>query len=119
MQIFCHGNCDADVEGVAGGCAAVEDEIAGDRALGDADGGAGGTAECDGDSEVADGGARDVVAVRFEVLAVDVDFASGHGGEGRDAIKVRSHGVWLVVRQEGAESRHTGFSVAGCARECN
>ena len=44
VEIFRHGDGDADVERIAFCCVAMEDEIAGDGAVGDADGGAGGTA---------------------------------------------------------------------------
>src|SRR5437899_1362864 len=119
MKIFCHGDGDAEVEGIALGAAAVEDEVAGDGAFGDMDGGAGGAAEGDGGSDVADGGAGDMSAVGVEVLAVDVDLATGHGGDGREAIEMRGRGVGFVGRQEGAEGCHAGFSVDGRATECN
>ena len=63
VKIFGHGDGDAEVEGVALGGAAVKDEVAGDGAFGDVDGGAGGAAEDDGGGDVADGGAGDVGAV--------------------------------------------------------
>ena len=48
MKIFGHGNGDVEIERIALGGAAAEDDIAGDGAFGDANGGAGGAAENDG-----------------------------------------------------------------------
>jgi len=70
-------------------------------------------------SDVADGGAGDVCAVGVEVLAVDVDLATGHGGDGSHAVEMRGRGVGFVGREERAEGGHVRFSVARCATECN
>jgi hypothetical protein len=56
--------------------------------------------------------------VWVEVLAVDVDLATGHGGDGRDAIKMRGWCVGLLGRQERTEGRHAEVSVDGRAGEC-
>jgi len=40
------------------------------------------------------------------VLAVDVDFSTGHGGDGRDTVEMRGRGVRLIGRQEGAKGGH-------------
>src|SRR5260370_5332719 len=116
MEVFGHGDGNWDVEGIAICGAGVEDEMAGDGACGDMDGGAGGAAEGDGGGDVADGGAGDVSAVGVEVLVVDVDLATGHGGDGSDVVEMR--GVGLVGRQEGAEGGHTEVSVDGSGWEC-
>jgi hypothetical protein len=60
MEIFGHGNGDAEGQGIAGVTVAVEDEISGDSALGDLNGGAGGAAQGDGGGGVAYGGAGEL-----------------------------------------------------------
>jgi hypothetical protein len=107
MKIFRHGDCDAQVEGVALCSAAVKDEVAGYCAFRYMDGGASGAAEGDGGGDVADGGARDVSSEGVEALAVDVDLATGHGGDGRDAVQMRGRGVGLVGREERAKGGHS------------
>ena len=82
----------------------MKDEVAGDGAVGDADGGAGGAAEDDRCGDVADGRVGDFGGVGVEVVAVKVNLASGHSRWRRDAVEVRR--VGLVVRQEGAERGH-------------
>ena len=59
VEILGHGDGDAEVEGVAGGAVAMEDEVAGDGAFGDADDGAGGAGEGEGGGDVADGDVGD------------------------------------------------------------
>ena len=44
VEVFCHGDGDADVERIAGVAVAVEDEVAGNGAFRDEDGGASGSA---------------------------------------------------------------------------
>jgi hypothetical protein len=41
-----------------------------------------------------------------EMLAVDVDLATGHGGDGREVVEMRGGGVGFVRRQERAERGH-------------
>jgi hypothetical protein len=82
MKIFGHWDGDVNVERIAFGRAAVQDEISGDGAVGDADGGVGGAAEYDGSGDVADGGAGDVGAIGSEMVTVNVDLAARHGSDG-------------------------------------
>jgi len=120
VEILCYGDGDAEVERVAGVAAAVEDEVAGDGAFGDADGGAGGAAEGDRGGGVADGGAGEAGGEGVEMQAVNFNFASRHGRGGREAVEMRGGGGGFGV-QEGTEGRHgygSGFSVVGCEGEC-
>ena len=66
----------------------MEDEVAGDGALGDADGGSGGPGEGDGSEGVADGGVRDMAGVRIEMGAVDLDLSAGHSCGGGEVIEM-------------------------------
>ena len=105
VEIFGHGNGDAEVEGVAVSCAAVEDEIAGDGALGDADGGAGGAAEDDGGGDVADGGVGDLGGVGSRWWPWMS--TSPPGMAARGVTRSRCGGAsGLSGRQEGTECGH-------------
>ena len=42
-----------------------------------------------------------------EVVAVEVDLATWHRGEGADGVEVRTCEVGFVGGEEGAEGRHT------------
>ena len=77
MQVFGHWDRDAEVERIARLPVAVDNEVAGDRALGNLDGGAGGAAEEDGRGDIADGGVGDLGVLRCEVGSVEVDLAAG------------------------------------------
>ncbi len=96
--------------GLLAAAVAVEDEVAGDGALGDADGGAGGAAEGDGGGDVADGGVGDVAGVRVEVGAVDVDLSAGHGCGGGDAVEMGCVGGCRGCRASGMERRVVRWS---------
>src|SRR5947209_17340703 len=95
------------MERVALGGAAVKDKVAGNRALGHMDGGAGGAAEGDRGCDVADGGAGNMRAARIKVLAVDVDLTAGHGGGGSEALEMRGRGVGSIVVQKRAKRGHS------------
>ena len=88
MKIFGHGDGYAEVEGVAGVAVAVEDEFAGDGALGDLDGGSGGAAEGDWGGDVSDGDVGEAGQFWTEVGAVNFDFSTWHGGCGQDPVEV-------------------------------
>jgi len=93
MEIFGHRNGDAKTEGVADASVVPEDEIAGDRAVRDADGSPSGAAENDRRGDIADGGPGNGVRSGAEVRAVNFGFASGHSCGGRDPFEVGSGGV--------------------------
>lgn len=96
----------------------MKDEVAGDGALGDADGGTGGAAEDDGGGDVAYGGMGDLGGPGVEVVTVDVDGASWHGGDWGDPVEM--WGVGLVGSEEGAERGHGLMaSVDGCEGKRN
>jgi hypothetical protein len=118
VEIFCHGYGDAHEERVAGLTAAMQDQIAGDGSLWDADGGMGGTAEQERSGDVADGRSGDDGVVGFEVGAVNLDLAPGHGREGFDAVEMRCGCVGLVGGQERTKCGHGCFSVDRGGWEC-
>ena len=76
------------MQGVGGCSVAVEDEIARDAALGDADCGTIGAREDDGGECVADGGVGDMAGVRIEMGAVDLDLSARHGCGGGEVIEM-------------------------------
>jgi hypothetical protein len=47
-----------------------------------------------------------VGAVGFEVLAVDVDLATGHGSDGRDAVEMRGRGIGFFRIQKRTKGGH-------------
>jgi hypothetical protein len=67
VKIFGHGHGDADGERIGVLAVAVEDEVAGDSALGNVDCGAGGPAEGNGREDVADAGVGDAVTAGVEM----------------------------------------------------
>ena len=106
MKIFRHRNGDAKVERIALCCAAVKDQVAGDCAFGNMHGGAGGAAEGDWGGDISDGCAGDMRAVGVEVLAVDVDLATGHSGDWAKVVEMRGRRVGFVGSQKRAERGH-------------
>jgi len=106
VEVFGHGDGDAEVERIAGVAVAMQDEVAGDGAFGNLDGGPRRAAEDDGGGGVAEGGAGDSCAVRIEVRAVDIDLSAGHSCGWGDAVEVWLRGVGLVGHQECAQGGH-------------
>ena len=83
---------------------AMEDEVAGDAAFRDTDGGAGVAGEGDWRGGVADGGVRDLLLLRAKVSAVDLDLATGHGRRRSEVLQMR--GRWSFGLQEIEERGH-------------
>jgi hypothetical protein len=127
VEIFCHGDGYAEVERVGDVAVAVEEDVARDGAVRDAEGGASGAGEEYGGGDVADRGARrggsgaEVGAVYLYVStwhdcgrgeAVEVGF--GGGGSGLVGMAVLLRLLGFLGFEEREERVHDVLRVERC-----
>jgi hypothetical protein len=105
MEIFGHGDGDAQRKRVRALAVAVKDEVAGDGSLRYVDGGASGPAEYDGCEDIADAGVRNAMSAGIEMSSKDLDLSAGHGCRRHDSVQVRS------VGRDGVEEAHPNSRV--------
>jgi hypothetical protein len=86
-------------------------ELAGDCSIGNMDGGARGSAECDGSEDVADAGMRNAVTGGVKVGSDKFDLSTGHGCRRRDAVQMGSLG------RGGVEETHPNSRVERLRRQ--
>ena len=102
MKILGHGNGDVQVEGVRVAAGVVQDQIAGDTAVGDFDGDARVAAESGAGVEVADGGSRKIDDAGVQRGAGDGDLTAGHGRGQRQTDEVRRCCREMGARRQGS-----------------